>query len=348
MRSEIRIGKRTIGDGHPLFITAECGVTCNYDMDITKKLVDTVAEAGGDAIKLIFWFPEEFMSDHAVSYEYETVNGKTSENMFEMLDKLRFSLDEWKDLKKYADSRGVILFSTVNCPSGIVWAEAIGLEAYKLSSWDFNHLPLWRKIAKIGKPMIIDTGPVGVLDVSKVLTVMQEEGNDQAILVHCYHTDLPEEKNMRAIPYMKKAFGTVVGFSAKNYRDEMDIAAIPLGATFLEKRLTLKRDLPGHHHAISKEPEEFKAYVEMVRRVHASLGVEALIPSRADLAERKEMFRHLCANRDLKKGTILKEADLEGKRPETSGISPEHEPWFIGRELKRDLKENEAIAWKDV
>src|SRR3972149_5796720 len=99
MRSVIRIGQKTIGEGHPIFITAECGVTSNYDMEITKKLVDAVAEAGADAIKLIFWFPEEFMSDHTVTYEYETVNGKTSENMFQMLDKLRFTVEEWKDLK---------------------------------------------------------------------------------------------------------------------------------------------------------------------------------------------------------------------------------------------------------
>lgn len=344
---DIQIRNRTLGDTHPPFITAECGVTCNYDMNIAKRLIDTVFESGADGIKFIFWFPDEIMSDRSISYTYETVDGTREENMYEMLSKLKFSFDEWKDLKSYADSKDIILFSTVNSPTGIEWAEKLGLEAYKLSSWDFNHLPLWRRIAKCEKPMIIDTGPVDDKDIEKVLTVMKEEGNHQALLVHCYHTDIPEQINMRAIPYMKKAFKKHVGFSATDLHDELDIAALALGACFLEKRLTLKRDLPGHHHVISKEPDEFKEYVEKMRIIHASLGEEVLKPSDADLAERKKWFRHLVANRNLEAGTVLSDGDLEGKRP-ADGVSPEFLPTFLEKTLKRSLRENESITREDV
>ena len=347
MRKEIKIGNRIIGKNQALFITAECGVTCNYDMNIAKELIDVVRESGADAIKFIFWFPEEIMSDKTITYEYDTVNGCKSENMFEMLEKLRFSLDQWREVKSYADEKEVVLFSTVNSPSGIEYAEAIGLEAYKLSSWDFNYLPLWCRIAAIGKPMIIDTGPVNTLEVAKVMKVMKESGNDQSILVHCVHTNSPTEINMRSIPYMRKAFDTLVGYSSNFPTPETDIIAITLGAVFLENRLTLSRKMSGHHHIISKEPDQFAAWVKDMRDVQQSLGKYDLKPSRGDLRERNRWFRHLVANADIPAGTILKENMLEAKRPE-NGVSPEYEHMFIGRTLKRSLSYNEGISWEDV
>jgi sialic acid synthase SpsE len=347
MRKAIHIRHRTISADDPLFIIAETGVTCNYDMAISKELIDVVKAAGADAIKFIFWFPEEIMSDQSITYTYETEEEVKSENMYEMLNKLRFSLDQWRELKHYADDQGVIMFSTVNSPGGIEYAETIGLEAYKLSSWDYNYLPLWRKIASLGKPMLMDTGPVNTLEVAKVMQVLHEAGNDQTVLVHCYHTDKPQEINMRAIPYMGKAFNSLVGFSASDQHDEMDIAAVSLGAVVLEKRLTLSRRLPGHHHILSKEPQEFADYVKLMRNLQAALGTVDLVPSRGDLTERRRWFRHLVANRDIPRGTKLTPEMLEGKRPE-AGVSPEYLECFIGKETKRDLTYNEALSWDDV
>ena len=347
MRSEIQIRNRTIGEGHPLFIIAEIGVTCNYDMKITKDLIDVVHDTDADAVKFIFWFPEEIMSDKTISYTYETVSGTKSENMYEMLNELRFTLDEWREVKAYADERDVIVFSTVNSPGGIEYTEALGLEAYKLSSWDYNYFPLWRRIAALGKPMLIDTGPVNTLEVAKVMQLMKEAGNDQSVLVHCLHTSHHAEMNMRAIPYMKSAFNTLVGYSSKDRDDETDIMAIALGAVVLEKRLTMGRDLPGHHHILCKEPKEFEKHVRLMRNIRAALGMYDLRPSQSDLEGRKKWFRHIVANRDIPKGTKLTADMLEGKRPE-SGISPEYIDLFIGRETKRDLRYNEALSWVDV
>jgi N,N'-diacetyllegionaminate synthase len=182
MKKEIKLGGKILSEDQPLFITAEIGVTCNYDMHITKELIDVTKSSGADAVKLIFWFPEEIMSDKTINYTYDTVNGKVSENMFEMLNGLSFSLDEWHQIKEYADKQGIVLFSTVNSPSGIEYAEAIGLDAYKLSSWDFNYFPLWKKISKLNKPMIIDTGPVNTLEVAKVMQLMKDAENDQSMV----------------------------------------------------------------------------------------------------------------------------------------------------------------------
>lgn len=347
MRRQIQIRNHIIGEDQPLFIIAEVGVTCNYDMQITKELIDVVHETGADAVKFIFWFPEEIMSDKTISYNYETVSGTKSENMYEMLNELQFTLDEWQEVKSYADARDVIVFSTVNSPSGIEYAESLGLEAYKLSSWDYNYFPLWRKIAALGKPILIDTGPVNTLEVAKVMQLMKEAGNDQGILVHCLHTNNHAEMNMRSIPYMQNAFNTLVGYSSKDRNDETDIMAITLGVVLLEKRLTISRNLSGHHHILCKEPKEFEEYVHLMKNVQAALGVNDLRPSQADLEERKKWFRHIVANRDIPKGTRLIYDMLEGKRPE-SGVSPEYIGFFVGKETRRDLKYNEALLWDDV
>jgi len=348
MPEKVNLGAKAIGRGCPLFITAECGVTCNYDLKLSKELIDVTAEAGADAIKFIFWFPEEIMSDREVDYTYQTVEGTKSENMFQMLQKLRFDLETWKELKAYADQKGVILFSTVNSPSGVSWAEELGLVAYKLSSWDFNYVSLWRRIARLGKPMIIDTGPVHLDELAAVLRLMAEEGNDQAVLVHCYHTELPAEKNLRSIPFLRRTFGVPSGFSSPDTRDEPDMAAIGLGASFLEKRLTMSRRLPGHHHILSKEPGEFIQYVKTMRELYDSLGEYALKPSPGDLKARREFFRRLVAARDLPAGTVLSEDMLAAMRPERGGISPEYLEFFLGRTLKRELKALEPISWDDV
>ena len=129
MRKEIKIRNRIIGEGCPLFIVAECGITCNYDIKIAKELIDVVQESGADAIKFIFWFPEEIMSDKTITYEYDTANGRKSENMFEMLDKLRFSIEQWQEIKAYADKKksNKIIEGFVNNKPDLIYA--MGTEA---------------------------------------------------------------------------------------------------------------------------------------------------------------------------------------------------------------------------
>jgi sialic acid synthase SpsE len=347
MKKEIEICDRRIGSSHPILITAEVGVTHNGDIEKAKELVDVVNESGADAAKFIFWFREELMSDKNITYSYNTEHGKVTENMYDMMKNYKFSLDEWRELKRYSDERNTILFSTAPTMNAIQWAEEVGLEAYKLSSWDFNHHPLWRKIASIGKPMLIDTGPVKTLDVAKVMSIMKEEENDKSVLVHCFHTDNHEEMNMRSLPYMQEAFRTLVGYSSKDQNTETDIIAVTLGVSYLEKRLTLDRDLPGHHQVLSLEPDEFDEYVDMIRNVRKALGVKDLRPSAADLEERERWFRRIVADEDIPEGTTLTADMLEGKRPGT-GISPEYMNFFIGRTVKRDIEYNEAILWDDV
>jgi N,N'-diacetyllegionaminate synthase len=344
---DVKIGSKIIGKNYPIFISAEVGVTCNYDMIISKELIDVTAEAGADAIKFIFWFPDEILSDKTMTYSYQTLHGPKTENMYEMVSKFKFSIEQWFELKEYADKKGVILFSTVNSPSGIDYAQKIGLEAFKLSSWDFNYLDLWKEIAKFQKPMIIDTGPADIFEIEKVMKIIRNE-NATPLLVHCFHTNNYEEMNMKSMPYMKNIFKCHVGFSSSNTKSECDILSIAFGGVYLEKRLTLSRKLPGHHHILSKEPKEFIEYVKLMRNIQKSIGEETIIPSKDDLEERKKWFRRLVATKNLIPGEVITKDMLIAKRPEVGGISPEHVTLFIGKKINRAVKKDEPIQWNDL
>lgn len=347
MIPEIRVGQKVIGSQQPLFVIAEIGITCNYDLSLTRELISAAAQAGADAVKFIFWFPEEIMSDRSIAYTYQTVHGPVTENLYEMLNQLRFTPEEWQKVAAWCHEQGLIMFATINSPGGVKLARFLDLKAIKLSSWDYNYLPLFPQVAALGKPVFMDLGPVTLMELARVIDLLRQGGVQDLVLLHCCHSTNPAEINLRSIPYLQQVFHTWMGYSAEGREDDLDIMAVALGAVVVEKRLTLSRDLPGHHHILAKEPEEFTAYVARLRRLKEALGEFALRPSAKDLEERRRWFRHLVAARDLPKGTVLTPEMLACKRPE-AGISPEFLECFLGRRLTRDLKENEAITWQDI
>jgi sialic acid synthase SpsE len=344
MSKTLTVGNRTIGDKN-VFIIAEIGVTCNYDMDITKELISAAAKAGADSVKFVLHFPDDLMSDPTVEYTYDTVRGKVTENMFEMFDSLRFTLDEWKEIKAYADKENILLFASIEGQAGLDYAKELNFLLYKVGAWDLSDYPLWEKMSKLKEPIIIDVGTVYEDELKIVLDILKD--ND-VILLHDYHTPHHEEMNMLSIPYMKEQLGVRVGFSSPDSYDINDYLAIGLGARVIEKRLTLSHGLPGHHHIISKEPHEFAEWVGHIRNIEKSLGKMDIIPSAADLAHRKEYFKHICASEDIRAGEVITTEMLTCKRPEDAGLDPSHYTNLLGTVAGRDITRNEAVGYADV
>lgn len=347
----IKIKNKLLGLDCPIFISAEIGVTCNGDISLTKELIDAAKMAGADAVKLIFWFPEEIMKKNNKIYNYEIIkNNKkvfVKENMFEMLTKLKFSLEDWFQIKEYANKKKIILFSTVNSPSGLNYAKKLKLDAYKMSSWDFNYIPLWQEIKKVCKPIIIDTGPVFKSELSKVLSILKKNKKNEILLVHCFHTEKLNEMNMLTIPYLRSKYNCNVGFSPSGKDIKQDIVATSLGAVYLEKRLTISRNLPGHHHILSLEPKEFFNYVKEIKNIKETLGHKDLIPSKADLEDRKLFFRHIAAKKKIKKGDILNKDLITFLRPE-KGVSPIFLNKFLGKRVLYNINAGDPIRFKDI
>jgi sialic acid synthase SpsE len=335
----------TIGKDNPIFIIAEIGVTCNYNLEISKKLIDVSKESGADAIKFVIHFPYDLYSNKDEYYTYDTVNGKVTENMYDMFDLLRFTSDEWKEMKDYADSVGILMFASVEGEKGIDIGKDLNFLTYKIGAWDLNDLPFLEEMSKLDKSIMIDVGTVHRKELEVVLDIFK---NNDVILLHEYHTDNFSEMNLKSIEYINDNYDVVVGFSSPNSYDVNDYASVAMGAKVLEKRLTIKKDLEGHHHIISKEPEAFKEWVKNIRNLEKAIGSYDIIPSSDDLKQRSVWFKHICAEVDIPKGTIISEDMMACKRPAIAGLAPKHWDSLIGKKLNKDIKRNEAITLKNT
>ena len=333
-------GKRIIGEGHPIFVAAEIGVTCNYEMDRAKNLIDVAAEAGADAVKLAFHFPDELLSDHSVTYKYPTVNGEREENMHEMFDYLRFTYDEWVELKSYCDSKNLLMFcSLAGGFEGIEWAEKLGLQMHKLGAWDLLDARQFKRLRESGKPLVID---VGSITEEEMTWMLEQTGDLPVVLLHEYHSHNFEEMNIRSVKYIRNTFDVLTGFSSPDTYDVNDYMSISQGAVALEKRLTLDRATEGHHHILGKEPEEFIQYVKEVRQAEAALGEYKIQPTKKDIQERGRFFKRVVASKPIKKGEVLTEDNTACRRPD-QGQSSRYYFDIIGGVADKDYEVNEAI-----
>jgi len=328
-----------------IYIIAEIGVTCNYDLEITKQLIKEAKLSDADAVKFVFHFPDELMSDKDVMYTYKTTKGDVTENMFDMFESLRFTLDEWFIIKKECEELNIDFFASVDCNSGIEWGEKLGFKYYKLGTWDVNDEVLLKKLAVLNKPVIVDVGASPEEEIGNMINIL---GPKNTIILHDYHTSKFEEMNMSTIKYIREKYNIITGYSSPNSYDVNDYISVAMGAKVIEKRLTLSKDLEGHHHIISKTPKEFREWVKNIKQAELSIGKLGIYPSVNDLKERKEYFKCICASKKLSKGTTITEDMLVCKRPEKKGLPLKQYSYLIGRTLSKDIKKDEAIKLEDL
>ena len=332
---------RVVGKTQPIFIAAEIGVTCNYEMDRAKALVDLAAEAGADAVKLAFHFAEDLLSDKSVTYKYPTVKGEAEENMFDMFNYLTFSFEEWTELKSYCDSKNILMFCSVaGGTNGIEWAEKLNLPMHKVGAWDLLDLNQFKRLSQSNIPLVIDVGTVHESEMVQFMEILKDT---PTILLHEYHSHNFEEMNIKSLPYIEEKFNTLVGFSSPDSYDVNDFMSIALGAVALEKRVTLSRDTEGHHHILGKEPQEFIQWVKEVRQAESALGELKIQPTKKDLDERKKWFKRVVASKEIKQGEIITAEHIACKRPNTNGIPSEKYDLVIGKTANRNYEYNEPI-----
>jgi sialic acid synthase SpsE len=345
----IQIGDKSIGLGREIFISAEVGTTCNGDVETSKKLVDAALEAGMDAIKFQILNPDDKFADKNIVYSYTRANGeKVEENMHEMLRQYVMKEEEWAEIKKYADEKGIIMFATPDYVAGVDLMEKLGMPAYKIATWDVTFYPMVQKIAKLRKPTILDFGASDEKEIETILDIFKKEQSDQLILVHCYHTSEYGEMNLRTIEFLREHFGYLSGFSASDENNEIDYLSLAYGPVYIEKRLTLDRQDPRHHHSRALEPEEMKEYVKTIRKLSRAIGNITVNPSQKDLEEKQKHFRKIVASRDLKAGEELDEQNIACRRTSQEGIDAFEYPSVLGKELKQDVKENETITTSNL
>ena len=345
----LRIGSHTIGAGNPVFIIAEAGVNHNGDVDFALKLVDAAAEAGADAVKFQTFTAEEVVTGAGDMADYQKRNTGKEQSQLEMIRALELSEDEFKTVADHCSAKGIIFLSAPHSGFGSVDVlERLRVPAFKFGSADLNNFPVLDYTARLGKPLIISTGMADIKDIEEAVACIRAAGNDDIVVFQCT-TDYPsklEDVNLRAMPTIRDAFDVIVGYSDHTIGNEASIVAVALGASVLEKHLTLDNAMDGPDHQASADPDAFIAYVKAVRDAEIILGsAEKTI---ADSARKylPLVLKSVVARGPIPEGTVFTKENLAIKRP-ASGLAPKFYTQMLGLRATRSLGHDEQIQEGD-
>jgi pseudaminic acid synthase len=336
--STISINGRSVGPGCPTYIVAEMSANHNQDFDQAVKIVETAKDVGADAVKLQTYTPDSLTIDcdeKCFKIEGTIWDGRTLYDLY----RDAYMPWEWQSrLKQVADRIRIDLFSTPFDDAAVDYMDEIGMPAYKVASFEIVDLPLLRRIASKGKPVIMSTGMATLGEIEEAVQTIQGAGGLELALLKCTsaYPAPPEEMNLRTIPHMAELFHLPVGLSDHTLGPEAAISAAALGACMVEKHFTLSRSTPGPDSRFSLEPEEFKHMVQAIRSVERALGEVSYQVSGSEIKSR--MFRRsLFVVRDMKKGELFDRDNVRSIRP-GHGMHPRHIPLVLGRPAAQDIK----------
>lgn len=329
-----------------VFIIAEAGVNHNGSIDLAFKLVDEAVKAGADAVKFQTFNSETLVSKNAQKAEYQKKTTNSSESQFEMLKKLELSFDEFKKINNYCADKDIVFLSSPFDHSSIDFLNELGVKFFKIPSGEITNLPYLRRIGSLSKKIILSSGMSTLKEVGEAINILVNSGTkkENISVLHAntmYPTPM-EDVNLNAMQSIKNEFDIAVGYSDHTLGIEVDIAAVALGATIIEKHFTLDKMMIGPDHKASLEPREFGAMVAAIRNIEKALGcnVKTITPSeKENINIVRKSITAKCA---IKKGEKLTEDNLTTKRPGT-GISPMMWDKVIGTLAMNDYQCDEQI-----
>ena len=334
---ELRIGKRLVGPGHPVYFIAEAGSNHNRSLEQARRLIEVAAEAGADAVKFQTFRAEALYPKSAGMTDYLAV----PRSIYDIIHEMEMPLEWLPELHAYCGTLGIDFLST---PFDEQSADALApyLAAYKIASYEMTHHGLVQHCARKGKPLLVSTGTANLDEVDEVVRAVRATGNDQLVLLQCtakYPAPL-SALNVRTLRTMADAFQVPVGLSDHS-REPLPapMAAVAVGASVIEKHFTLSNRLPGPDHAYALEPGELKALIFKIREVEAALGSpeKRYAPEEEEL--RKFARRSIFTRTAVASGARLSTENLAvlraGKLP--YGLHPKRYHWLLGCPALRDL-----------
>jgi pseudaminic acid synthase len=340
MTQEIKIGNRIIGTQHPPFIIAEMSGNHNQSLDTAIKIVDAVAETGAHALKLQTYTPDTMTLDlnqgeFLIQDTKSLWSGRTLYNLYQE------AMTPWEwhgPIFERCKKHGLIFLSTPFDASAVDFLEAFNPPVYKIASFENTDIPLIKKVAHTGKPMIISTGMASISELDLSVRTARENGCHDLILLKCTssYPASPESTNISTIPHLRELFKTEVGLSDHTMGVGVACASVVLGATVIEKHFTLDRSLGGVDSAFSLEPHEMKSLVTECKRAWEAKGV---VSYGATEAEKNSLVfrRSIYITEDIREGDTLNEKNMRCIRPGL-GLAPKHYEMLLGKKIKISLK----------
>jgi N,N'-diacetyllegionaminate synthase len=335
-----------VKEEHKILIIAEAGINHNGSLDMARQIIEAAAEAGADIVKFQTYTADAIVAQGTDKAKYQKETTGDSESQYEMLKKLELNRDSHVKLMTYCDEKGVEFLSSPFDHNSIDMLAELKLKRFKVPSGEITNLPYLRHIGKYGKPIILSTGMSTLKEIEAALKVLETSGipRDKITVLHC-NTEYPtpmEDVNLKAMLTIRDTFSIQVGYSDHTLGVEVPIAAVAIGATVIEKHLTLDRNLPGPDHCSSMEPDELKAMVHAIRNIEKAFGDGIKRPSLSEEKNKPCVRKSIVAKRDIKRGEILTEENLAVKRP-GFGISPMRWDEVVGSIAIKDWKADDLI-----
>lgn len=332
------------------FIIAEMSGNHNQSLERALAIVDAAADAGVDAVKIQTYTADTMTIDIGTGEFF--ISDKDSlwkgETLYHLYEKAHTPWEWHKAIFERCKERGIMGFSTPFDDTSVDFLEDIGVPCYKIASFENVDLPLIRKVARTGKPIIASTGMTTVAELSDLVQTVRENGCTDLALLKCTssYPASPEGTNLRTIPHMRELFGCAVGLSDHTLGIGAAVASVALGATVIEKHFTLSRAEGGVDAAFSLEPAEMAQLVRECRTAALALG--AVSYERAEQEQKSLQFRRsLYVVEDMKAGDVFTEKNLRRIRP-GMGLSPKYYDVLLGRCVKCDVRRGTPISWDVV
>ena len=329
-----------------VFIIAEAGVNHNGSIKLAKKLIDVAVESGADAVKFQTFKTENLVSKTAEKADYQKKTTDALESQFDMIKKLELDVNTHKELLIYCQEKGIMFVSTPFDHDSINLLSNLGLQILKIPSGEITNLPYLRHIGSLRKKVVLSTGMSTLQEVENALTVLIGAGTEKENITTLHaNTMYPtpmEDVNLNAMLTIQKELDIAVGYSDHTIGIEVDIAAVAMGASIIEKHFTLDQAMNGPDHKTSLEPKELKAMVLAIRNIEIALCIEKKKPSPSERVNINVVRKSIVANQDIKKGDLLTEKNITVKRP-GNGINPMKWDEVIGSIALKNYNADELI-----
>lgn len=347
--SIITINGKQIGKGHEPFIIAEAGINHNGDIELAKKMILAAKAAGVDAVKFQTFYAKDFIQDRTLMYTYKSQGKEITEPIIDMFERSEFTKDEWRKIKEFCDSEGILFLSTPGNVSDLELLMSIGVKAVKVGSDDFVNIPLIRRYASENVPILLSCGMATEDEIDLTLKTAGVFTGKELCLFLCtsqYPTP-PKDVNILKLKTLQEKYpDLVVGLSDHTRGSTAAIMAVASGATIFEKHFTMDHDLPGPDHWFSETPESLTQWVKDVREAYDMLGCVELKPTEAEMSIRNEYHRSITTACAIKKGDIFTEENLCMRRP-GDGLPGSMWDEVIGKKSTIDLDKNIQLKQGD-
>ena len=329
-----------------VFIIAEAGVNHNGSIDLAKKLIDVASSSGADAIKFQTFKAKNLATKYSEKAKYQKNTTSKKETQFNMLKKLELNASMHRRLISYCKNKKIMFLSSPFDHESIDLLKNLGLEIFKIPSGEITNLPYLRNIGKLNKKIILSTGMSNMSEIKNALNILINSGTkkNNITILHT-NTEYPtpmEDVNLKAMLTMGKTFNISFGYSDHTLGIEVDIAAVALGATCIEKHFTLDTNMEGPDHKASLEPNQLKAMVTAIRNIEKALGSNIKKPSKSELQNIQIVRKSIVAKININKGKIFTKKNLTVKRP-GNGISPMQWDKVIGKIANKNFAIDELI-----